>query len=178
MESTAPTDFSEFMRARWAALYRTAYLLTGNPHDAEELLQDAMARTCVKWRGIRDKGAADAYVRRILVNEAGKGWRRRGRERPTDEVPEVGHAGGLGGLEDSTDLWAQICALPPRQRAVVVLRYYEDLTEAQTAASLGCSVGTVKSQAHAALKRLRSGFEGAGFEDRDTPLTAVTKGRS
>ncbi len=166
----APTDFTEFMRARWSALYRTAYLLTGDPHDAEELLQDAMARTCVKWRGIRDKGAADGYVRRILVHEASKGWRRRKHERPAEHLPEVPHAGGLGGLEQQADVWRQVEALPPRQRAVIVLRYYEDLSEADIASALGCSRGTVKSQAHLALRRLRTTM--------DAPAEPALEGQS
>lgn len=167
-------DFSEFMSARWAALYRTAYLLTGDRHQAEELLQDAFARTCLKWKGIRDKNAADAYVRRILVHEASRGWRRRHRERVTDQLPDDGHDGGLGSRETQLDLWPEIRALPPRQRAVLVLRYYEDLTEAQTAVELGCSVGTVKSQAHAAIRRLRTAL-GSTLE---APLDAARMGES
>lgn len=106
------------MTARWGALFRTAYLLTGNQHHAEELLQDALARTCVKWAGIRDKGAADAYVRRILAHEATKVWRRRGRERLTDEAPEPSHDGGVESHELRLDLWHEIQQLPPRMRAV------------------------------------------------------------
>lgn len=156
MQRAAPADFTEFMHARWAALFRTAYVLTGDRHDAEELLQEAMARTCVKWDGIRDKGAADGYVRRILVHEASRGWRRRSRERVTDEVPLPGHGGGLPQHETHLDVWREVQLLPPRMRAALVLRYYEDLTEADTAAALGCSVGTVKSQTHAAIQRLRT----------------------
>jgi RNA polymerase sigma-70 factor (sigma-E family) len=170
MPRAEPADFTEFMHARWSSLFRTAYLLTGNPHDAEELLQDALARTCVKWRGIRDKGAADGYVRRILVHEASRGWRRRAREQVTDEVPLPGSGGGLVEHETRLDVWREICLLPPRMRAVLVLRYYEDLTETDTAAVLGCSVGTVKSQSHAAIKRLRSTL--------GDPVMASLKGES
>lgn len=170
MDRTNTEDFSEFMHARWGALFRTAYLLTGNRHDAEELLQDALARTCVKWKTIRDKGAADAYVRRILSHEASKGWRRRGRERVTAELPDPGHDGGVPGREQHVDLWHEIQQLPPRMRAALVLRYYEDLTEAATAAELGCSVGAVKSQTHAAVARLRNAL--------GTPVEAGTKGES
>lgn len=153
MERTAPVDFTEFMRARWGTLFRTAYLLTGNRHDAEELLQEALARTCTKWGSIRDKGAAEAYVRRILVHEAGRGWRRRDRERVTDAPPDAGSVGGDS--DQHVDLWRAICALPPRMRAALVLRYYEDLSVGDTALALACSEGAVKSQTHAAVKRLR-----------------------
>jgi len=149
-------SFSEFMAARWAPLYRTAYLLTGRREEAEDLLQSALARTCVRWDGIRDKRAADAYVRKAMLNQMSRQWRTRRREQPTDELPDVGHDGGLGVRAEHLDLWTEIRRLPPRMRATLVLRYVEDLSEADTAAELGCSVGSVKSQTHHALKRLRS----------------------
>jgi RNA polymerase sigma-70 factor (sigma-E family) len=149
-------DFGEFMAARWGTLYRTAYLLTGNAHDAEDLLQGALARTCARWSSIRDKGAADAYVRRAMVHAASRGWRRRDRETVTDELPDDGHHGGLDVRADHLALWAEVRLLPPRMRATLVLRYVEDLTEEATARELGCSVGTVKSQTHHALRRLRA----------------------
>ena len=155
---TAPPDlaFDDFMAARWAPLYRTAYLLTGDRHDAEDLLQGALARTCVRWSSLRDKGAADAYVRRAMVHAASRGWKRRGREVLTDELPDAGHAGGLDVRADHLALWEEIRRLPPRMRAVLVLRYLEDLSEDATARELGCSTGTVKSQAHHAIRRLRA----------------------
>jgi RNA polymerase sigma-70 factor (sigma-E family) len=149
-------SFSEFMHARWSSLFRTAYLLAGSRPEAEDLLQEALAKTCVRWRRIRDKTAADAYVRRIMVHDAGRGWRHRRRERPRDELPDAGHDGGINRREADLDLWAQIQALPPRMRVVLVLRYYEDLTEADTAREMGCSLGAVKSQTHHAIKRLRA----------------------
>jgi RNA polymerase sigma-70 factor (sigma-E family) len=149
-------SFSEFMAARWAPLYRTAYLLTGRREEAEDLLQAALARTCVRWDRIHDKRAADAYVRKAMVNQMKRQWRTRGREVPTDELPDVGHAGGLDVRADHLDLWTEIRKLPPRMRATLVLRYVQDLSEADTAAELGCSVGSVKSQTHHALKRLRT----------------------
>jgi RNA polymerase sigma-70 factor (sigma-E family) len=152
---TEPT-FAEFMAARWAPLYRTAYLLAGTAHDAEELLQSAMTRTCLKWDSIRDKGAADAYVRRAMLHTMSSRWRRPRLEVVTDEVPDRGHAGGLDVRADHLALWAEIRRLPPRMRATLVLRYLEDLTEEQTAAELGVSVGSVKSQTHHALRRLRA----------------------
>lgn len=146
--------FEEFMTARWRPLYRTAYLLTGNRHDAEDLLQTALARTCVRWDSIRDKGAADAYVRRAMLHLAQRGWKRRGREIVTDGVPDAGHD-QLGVRADHLALWAEVRRLPPRMRATVVLRYFEDLSVTETARELGCSEGAVKSQTHHALRRLR-----------------------
>jgi RNA polymerase sigma-70 factor (sigma-E family) len=148
--------FSEFMAARWATLFRTAYLLTGDQHEAEELLQSALAKTCVKWASIREKAAADAYVRRTMVHQLAGRWRRPIREVATDELPDRGHAGGLNVRADHLALWEEIRRLPPRMRATLVLRYLEDLTEEATARELGVSVGSVKSQTHHALKRLRA----------------------
>lgn len=148
--------FGEFMAARWGPLYRTAYLLTGDRHEAEDLLQGALARTCLKWNGIRDKRAADSYVRQAMVNQMARHWRRRGRELVTDEVPDRGHGGGVDVRADHLALWEEIRKLPPRMRATLVLRYVEDLTEEATARQLGCSVGSVKSQTHHAIRRLRA----------------------
>lgn len=156
MRRTPDLAFEEFMAARWTPLYRTAFLLTGERHDAEDLLQGALARTCARWGSIRDKGAAEAYVRRAMVHAASRGWRRRGREVVTDELPERGHLGGLDVRADHLALWQEIRLLPPRMRATLVLRYVEDLTEEATAHELGCSIGTVKSQTHHALRRLRA----------------------
>lgn len=156
MNTSSPLTFSDFMAARWAALYRTAYLLTGDRHEAEDLLQSALARTCVRWDGIRDKGAADAYVRRAMVHQMSRQWRRRGREVVVGELPDRGHAGGLDVRADHLVLWQEIRRLPPRMRATLVLRYVEDLTEEATAQELGVAVGSVKSQTHHALKRLRA----------------------
>jgi RNA polymerase sigma-70 factor (sigma-E family) len=146
--------FEEFMAARWQPLFRTAYLLTGDRHEAEDLLQTALARTCVRWSAIRDKGAADAYVRRAMLNLAQRGWKRRGREVVTDVVHDAGHD-HLAVRADHLALWAEVRQLPPRMRATVVLRYFEDLSVAETARELGCSEGAVKSQTHHALRRLR-----------------------
>ena len=164
MKAADEAAFTEFVSGRWAALYRSAYLLTGNRHDAEDLLQTVLANTYVGWGRIRDRGATEAYVRRSMVNAASRGWRTRGRSVPTDEVPDPGDDGGLSGLGDRAVLWRAVCELPPRMRAALVLRYYEDLSEAETAAALGCSVGSVKSQTHHAIKRLRAALG----DDRST----------
>lgn len=145
-------DFTEFVGARQAALLRTAYLLTGHRQDAEDLVQVALVRAVPHWSRIN--GDPEAYVRRIIAREHISRWRRRRwREVSTDVVPDS--ARGVVEHDDALDLRDAMASLAPRQRAVVVLRYYEDLTEVQTAEALGISVGTVKSQARDALARLR-----------------------
>lgn len=156
--------FEEFAKARWQPLYRTAYLLTGDRHDAEDLLQTALARTCVRWSAIRDKGAADAYVRTAMARQAQQGWRRRGREVVTDQLPDAG-LDPLGVRADHLALWGEVRLLPPRMRAVVVLRFFEDLSVAETARELGCSDGAVKSQSHHALRRLREALPALELEE-------------
>lgn len=150
-------DFSAYMAARQPALYRTAYLLAGDHSGAEDLLQNAFAKLYLSWDKIRDREALDGYVRRIMVNENNSLWRRawKRREHTTDTMPETGmhdaYDDGMGG-----ELWSFVQTLPPKQRAVVVLRYYEQLSEAEIADVLGISPGTVKSQASRALAALRA----------------------
>ena len=144
--------FEEFVAARSSALLRTAYLLTRDHALAEDLLQTALTKAYLAWG--RVEGAHEPYVRRIVVNTYASWWRRKWNgERPTDELPETSHHEDSVG--ESGDLWDALGRLPRRQRAVVVLRYFEDLTEAQTADLLGISVGTVKSQTSKALAKLR-----------------------
>jgi RNA polymerase sigma-70 factor (sigma-E family) len=150
-------DFTAYLQARQARLLRTAYLLTGDQHQAEDLLQTSLAKLYLAWDRVHDRESVDAYVRRIMVNENNSVWRRawRRREHPTDAVPEPGTAPPSYDEGASAALWAAVQTLPRKARAVVVLRYYEELTEAETAEVLGISVGTVKSQASRALARLR-----------------------
>jgi RNA polymerase sigma-70 factor (sigma-E family) len=151
-------DFTEFLQARQPALLRTAYLLTGDRAGAEDLLQTSLAKLYLSWDKVQQRDSVEAYLRRIMVNENNSLWRRpfKRREVATDELPEGGQ-----GVTDSYDdgesarLWGFVQTLPKRQRAVVVLRYYEQLSEAEIADALGCSVGTVKSQASRALASLR-----------------------
>ena len=147
-------EFTEFVHGSWAGLYRTAYLLVGDPGLAEDLVQTALAKTYAAWSSVRDMRAAPAYARTTLVNTAASWFRKRSwrNEVPTTDLPEASHE------HDPTVRPAVLDALahlPPRQRAVVVLRYYEDLSVAETAAALGCSDGTVKSQTSKALDTLR-----------------------
>ena len=152
VDPDASATFDEFVAARSRTLLRTAYLLTHDHALAEDLLQTALARAWFAWKRI--EGHPEPYVRKILVNTYASWWRRRWNgEQPTDSVPETSHTDA--DAAEPTDLWAAMERLPRRMRAVVVLRYFEDLTEAQTADVLGCSVGTVKSQASKALAKLR-----------------------
>ena len=153
MSAPDPTreGFEEFVVARRPALLRTAYLLTGSHQDAEDLVQVALIKAVPHWKRIADQ--PEPYVRKILARESVSRWRRRRwREVPSDDLPETPVDGPA---EDRVELQRALARLAPRQRAVIVLRYYEDLTEAETARVLGISVGTVKSQARDALARLR-----------------------
>ncbi len=147
-------DFDDFVAARSGALLRTAYLLTHDHALAEDLLQTALTKAWFAWGRI--SGGPEAYVRKILVNTYATWWRRRWNgEHATDELPDTGVPDATGAVDTGSDLWDAMGRLPRRQRAAVVLRYFEDLTETQTAELLGCSVGTVKSQTSKALAKLR-----------------------
>ena len=163
--------FRSYVAARSTALLRTAYLLTGNRADAEDLLQTALAKTFLSWDRIRDREALDGYVRRVMVNAQTSFWRRRRPETPYDEVPDVGSPDRTDQTDLHDALWQALAALPKRQRATVVLRYYEDLNENETAEVLGVSVGTVKSTTSRALAKLR---DSSGL--RDDPRTALPSG--
>jgi RNA polymerase sigma-70 factor (sigma-E family) len=149
--------FVEFVAARSAALHRTAYLLVGEHALAQDLLQEALVKTYVAWPRLRDVANAEAYTRKAITTTA-ISWRRRRswHEQPRETLPDRATAPPAHDTETRAWVWAALQQLPPRQRAAVVLRYYEDLTEAQTAAAMGCAVGTVKSQVAAALKTLRT----------------------
>ena len=150
-------EFTAYLAARQPALLRTAYLLTGDRHQAEDVLQTSLAKLYLAWDRVRDRDSVDAYVRRIMVNENNSTWRRawKRREHPTDEVPETAPVLDTYDEGRSHALWALVQTLPRKARAVVVLRYYEELCEAETADVLGISVGTVKSQTSRALAALR-----------------------
>jgi RNA polymerase sigma-70 factor (sigma-E family) len=153
-------DFRGFVAARSGALLSFAYVLTGDRHDAEDVVQTALAATALAWHRVRRQDSPEGYVRRAIVNTHLNAQRRRPwRERPAAELPEVVVPRQVAdGVDDRDAMWRVLAALPPRQRAVLVLRYYEDLSEADIADLLGCSRGTVKSQAAKALDRLRQIF--------------------
>jgi len=150
-------DFTAYLQARQAKLLCTAYLLTGDQHQAEDLLQTSLAKLYLAWDRVRERESVDGYVRRIMVNEHNSLWRRawKRREIATDVVPETTPV--LDEYDDGSGarLWAAVQTLPRKARAVLVLRYYEQLSEAETADVLGISVGTVKSQTSRALAALR-----------------------
>ncbi len=152
--------FSAFVMARSRALFRTAYLVVGDHALAQDLLQEALTKTYVAWPRLREVSKAEPYARRTIVTTAISWKRRKGwyGERPVAEIPEHPDRRGSVATDDldrRTWVWEQVLALPPRQRAALVLRFYEDLSEAQTAEAMGCAVGTVKSQVSAGLSKLR-----------------------
>ena len=151
-------DFAAYMAARQPSLLRTAYLLTGDRHTAEDLVQIAFAKLYLSWDKVQRRELVDGYVRRILVNEHSSLWRRAWKRREVGRRRRCPRRTRSTGTDDgeSAALWAFVQTLPRKQRAVIVLRYYEDLTEAETADVLGISVGTVKSQASRALAAMRS----------------------
>ncbi|WP_030916497.1 SigE family RNA polymerase sigma factor [Streptosporangium amethystogenes] len=147
--------FREFVLARQQALMRTAYLLTGDTHLAEDLLQSVLIKVAGHWPKFSKGGNPEAYTRKALVNQYISWWRRPRLESPSADPPERGVSYDEAAL-DRIVLRQALARLTPKQRAVIVLRFWEDLTEPQTAEVLGCSVGTVKSQAYHALTRLRT----------------------
>jgi RNA polymerase sigma-70 factor (sigma-E family) len=156
-----PPGFDEFVAARGPQLLRSAWLLTGDRHKAEDLVQTALGKCWPRWHRIADSGAGshDAYVRRVMMTTYIAWWRRRWNgEVATGTLPEQAAPVGAGELDrfvERHDLLRALAALPRGQRAVLVLRYFEDLTEVQVAEALDCSVGTVKSQSSRALATLR-----------------------
>lgn len=155
--SDKDAEFADYMSARQPSLLRTAYLLTGDRHTAEDLVQTALAKLYLSWDRVQQQGSLDGYVRRILVNEHNSLWRRpwKRRETTTEHLPDRAAESGPAATYDA-DLWAFVQTLPRKQRAALVLRYYEELSEAETAEILGVSVGTVKSQTSRALSTLRA----------------------
>jgi RNA polymerase sigma-70 factor (sigma-E family) len=151
-------EYTAYVTEAWPRLFRTAYALTGHPSLADDLLQATLVKLFVSWRRVRQADSVDAYTRTVMVNLARSTWRSRARrsELLTDEhlTAPVAH-GFESDLVESDRLWREIQDLPPRQRAVVVLRYYEDLSEREIASVLGVAPGTVKSLASAALRKLR-----------------------
>jgi RNA polymerase sigma-70 factor (sigma-E family) len=151
-------EFSAWMTARQPSLHRTAYLLAGDHHTAEDLVAATLAKVYLAWHKIERRESVDGYARRVLVNEHNSLWRRpwKKREVTRDEVPEQ------AGVRDHYDegrrgeLWELVQHLPRKQRAVIVLRYYEELSESEIADALGISAGTVKSQASRAMATLRT----------------------
>jgi RNA polymerase sigma-70 factor, ECF subfamily len=163
--SAMEDEFREFVAARSAALLRSAYLLAGDWATAEDLLQTALTKTYLAWKRLGEIEAVEPYARRVLVNTATSWWRRRWHgERPTEFLPERAVADRTDEQLDRDLLWKHVKALPARQRAVLVLRFYEDMSEAQTAELLDISAGTVKSQTSRALGTLRQRLAAEGVQ--------------
>ncbi|MEH1169908.1 SigE family RNA polymerase sigma factor [Micromonospora sp. CPCC 205539] len=152
--------FEEYVSSRGPALVRLARLLTGDEHRAEDLAQDVLARAYVHWRRISRADRPDVYVRRMLINANNSWWRRRSsRELATDAFADRPQRGDLGGeVADRDEMWRLIRSLPDRQRAVLVLRYYEDLDDATIAQILDCSPVTVRTHAMRAFANLRERY--------------------
>ncbi len=160
MSAEPDEEFREFMRGRWPAMVRLAYGLTGDLGHAEDVAQAAFARAYASWSRVRRTGDPNAYVARIVINENLSRFRkRRVAEDLVGVVPEGASQPAADAFGDSEALLRALRKLAPRQRAVVVLRYWLDMSEAETAAALNCSVGTVKSQASRALATLRGSAE-------------------
>ncbi len=165
MDAQAEEDFTRFVAERTPALLRVAHALTGDRHAAEDLVQNALAKAMLKWRQIGD--SPEAYVRRILYHDHISGWRRRRRrpetvmaqlpERPSDDRTDDAHLRMV--------IREALLELPPRQRAVIVLRYLDDRSEREVAEILGCREGTVASQASRALAKLRALVPGDRLEE-------------
>lgn len=146
-------EFTDFVAARGSALYRYGYVLTGNAEDAADLTQEALMRLGDAWPRIRKRDDPEGYVRTTMARLHISVWRRLRRERLVEAVPEATYTDDR--LDGDIGLWNELKGLPPKQRAVLVLRYYEDLSDQEIAELLGISRGTVRSQAARALDKLR-----------------------
>lgn len=162
MDQQSETDFQLFVAENRRLLLRTARMLTADPYAAEDLLQSALTKTYRGWTTLRQPELAAAYVRRAMYHEQVDRWRRADRETCTELVPEVLVGRDGGDLAPTLRLGLRLAiqdalaTLSPGQRAVIVLRYLADMSESDVAERLGCSVGTVKSQTHRAVERLRA----------------------
>ena len=167
MDDSARREFAEFAAARAGALIRVAYVLAGDQHAAEDLLQTALTKAAARWGRIHT--APEAYVRQVMYREQVDSWRRRARHRESTmaDVPEQAAAVPDISAETRLSLQQALRALPPGKRAVLALRYFEDLSETQVASILGCSVGTVRSQTSKAITQLRSVLASAGLSSTE-----------
>ena len=156
----ADQDFAAFVAARGTSLFRLACLLTGSPSQAEDLVQDSLEKVYLRWSRVSGAEAPYPYVRRLMVNTLVSNRRRPAHRAEVlrEAPPDVPVESREQAVVDHEQVWPLVLALPTRQRAVIVLRYYEDLSEQQIADALGCSTGSVKSQAHDALVTLRRGM--------------------
>jgi RNA polymerase sigma-70 factor (sigma-E family) len=163
VDDSARREFAGFAATRSSALIRVAYMLTGDQHAAEDLLQTALTKAAARWGRIHT--SPEAYVRQVMYREQVSWWRRRARHReiPMADLPDQAAAVPDISAETRLSLQQALRALPAGKRAVLVLRYFDDLPEAQVASILGCSVGTVRSQTHKAITQLRAALGSAGL---------------
>lgn len=155
MQDSDEERFTEFVRASSASLFRTAYLMTGDYQRAEDVLQSALVRVYQRWHRVASMAEPEAYARKVVVSQAASWWRKRSsHESPLVLRDEPSWDGRLEDVPEHERVWQAVLSLPRRQRAVTVLRYYEDMSEARIAETLGMAPGTVKSHSHAAGRRL------------------------
>ena len=155
MRQSEEDRFADFVRAHSATLFRTAYLMTGDHQRAEDHLQTTLVKVYQRWPRVDAMERPVAYARKILVNQAVSWWRlRSSHEAPLTPRDEPSWRDPMDEVAEHERVWRAVLSLPPRQRAVTVLRYYEDLSEADIAETLGMATGTVKSHSHAAARRL------------------------
>jgi RNA polymerase sigma-70 factor (sigma-E family) len=176
MSRRDPQAFADFVAARSAALHRAAFLMVGDAQLAQDLVQEALTKIYVAWPRLHDAtnhAKVEAYARKAITTTA-IGWFRKKSwgERTAEVLPEGSQAGHSESVDERAWLWQALQELPVRQRAAIVLRFYEDLTEAQTAEAMGCAVGTVKSQVSAGLAKLRARL---GDDVLPTDLIEVTR---
>lgn len=155
MKNAEAAEFHEFVTARWSRLVRTAYLLTGHRHDAEDLAQTTLVRVYQGWGRVRVSESPDAYVHKIMVRCHGHRFRKRRVAERLGDLPDAATADSTDQVAQRRALVAALQDLPKKQRTIVVLRFWSDLTEREAAEVLGCSIGNVKSQTHRALAKLR-----------------------
>ncbi|WP_372509413.1 SigE family RNA polymerase sigma factor [Streptomyces humicola] len=164
MDDSRTLDFEEYVRTRQDSLLRSARRLVPDPVDAQDLVQTALCRTFPRWDRIADKGLADAYMRRVMINTRTEWWRARKLEEvPTDTLPDSSIDDGAEQRADRAMLLSVLAVLAPKQRQVVVLRHWEQMSTEETARVLGMSTGTVKSTLHRALARMREELEQNAF---------------
>ncbi|MBY8880177.1 SigE family RNA polymerase sigma factor [Actinacidiphila acidipaludis] len=171
----AVLEFEDYVRTRQDALLRSARRLVPDPIDAQDLVQTALVRTYPRWEGIADKALADAYMRRVMINTRTEWWRNRKLEEvPSAELPEASIDDGAEQRADREMLRDAMRVLAPKQRQVVIMRHYGQLSTEETARALGMSTGTVKSTLHRALARLRYELEHGtyGYSRRESVCAA------
>ena len=176
MSRREPQAFADFVAARSAALHRAAYLMVGDAQLAQDLVQEALTKTYVAWPRLRDPSRVEAYTRKAITTTAITWFRKKSwSERTVATMPEDSRAGHADDVDQRAWLWQALQELPVRQRAAIVLRYYVDLTEAQTADAMGCAVGTVKSQVSAGLLKLRVALADELGDDTVTDVIERTR---